>query len=46
VKNGDNLDDGPIFDFYYKMKLHVDLPDKKLTRFNAVEGLWAFCNPN
>jgi hypothetical protein len=46
VKNGENADDGPIFDIYYKLGLHLDMHDIKLSRFSGVHGEWPISKPN
>jgi hypothetical protein len=40
VKNGENADDGPIFDIYYKSGLDLESAQVKITRFREFEGVW------
>mmetsp|Transcript_4745 Transcript_4745/g.7142 ORF Transcript_4745/g.7142 Transcript_4745/m.7142 type:complete len:1017 (+) Transcript_4745:916-3966(+) len=38
VKNGENADDGPIFDIYFKMSLENNESDLRFSRFKVVGG--------
>ncbi|CAG9329206.1 unnamed protein product [Blepharisma stoltei] len=42
VKNGENADDGPIFDIYYKLSIDQSSSDMKFSRFESAQGQWGF----
>ena len=43
VKNGDNLEDGPIFDLYFSTGSKTD--ETRIKRFSTISGNWGFYNP-
>lgn len=42
VKNGENADDGPLFDVYYKLSIDQLSGDIKFPRFESAQGQWGF----
>ncbi len=46
VKNGENADDGPIFDLYYKMGFEIEVEDTRIGRFEGVEPIWNLTRDN
>mmetsp|Transcript_23574 Transcript_23574/g.3895 ORF Transcript_23574/g.3895 Transcript_23574/m.3895 type:complete len:80 (-) Transcript_23574:1602-1841(-) len=40
VKNGENADDGPIFDVYYQMGIEQNIEEYEFERFDQYGGEW------